>query len=85
MDLEKQFKKDGKCKSDFCQYFREIGSLDEEPIFIERYYLKFLFGSNFFFFFWSKFFFESKNFSNQKIKINPILIKENISYQKKNI
>ena len=51
MDLEKQFKKDGKCKSDFCQYFREIGSLDEEPIFIERYYLKFLFGSNFFFFF----------------------------------
>ena len=40
MDLEKQFRKgiikDGKYKSDFCQYFREIESLDEESIFIER-------------------------------------------------
>ena len=40
MNLEKQFRKvivkDGKHKSDFCQYFREIESLDEEPIFIKR-------------------------------------------------
>ena len=40
MDLEKQFRKwiikDGKYKSDFCQYFREIESLDEKPVFIER-------------------------------------------------
>ena len=40
MDLEKEFRKlivkDGKHKSDFCQHFREIESLDEELIFIER-------------------------------------------------
>ena len=40
MDLEKQFRKviakGGKYKSDCCQQFREIESLDEEPIFIER-------------------------------------------------
>ena len=40
MDLEKQFRtviiKDGKYTSDFCQYFREVESLAEEPIFIER-------------------------------------------------
>ena len=40
MDLEKQFRKviikGSKYKSDFCQYFREIESLDEKPVFIER-------------------------------------------------
>ena len=38
-DLKKQFRKvikDGKSKSDFCRYFREIELLDTEPIFIER-------------------------------------------------
>ena len=40
VDLKEQFRKviikDGKYKSDFCQYFRDIESLDEKPIFIER-------------------------------------------------
>ena len=39
-DLEKHFRnviiKDGKYKSGFCRYFREIELLDIEPIFIER-------------------------------------------------
>ena len=47
VDLEKQFRKviikDGKYKLDFCQYFREIESLDKNHFLLKGYYLKIFF------------------------------------------